>query len=522
MKFLKGWAQNAPMSIAFLIGPAFANAVELEDARFVDAEQHTIYDAENPSIGSYFDPVFGQTTYLYYRDLATGEPTIQKLPPTQWDPPEHALKNPQQDVEVEDCIWGDGILFCQTSQEVVLPPPFPPVMRVDAVYARDFVEDEEYILMLPNGFVSPGPGSILRDAHGSSVVVESSDGTVLLVELEDKQLVQRQVVAGEGYPRSPVVGPGYLGETHVVYKHEDPHGVWNLRAWRWDKTLPVPAGRVVAFTEAGSVEPNPSDFLGLVYLNGGNPLKVRSWTPFPQLEPGQPPYPILDTVLDPALHLCDSLMDAKIGPYFALVRGERCGVNNDESRLFAVTMFGNQIHHHLGLYQPLRVTDIGESFGTYVVANDWLAYTQNDDIVVTRGNLSWLQHTTTWNVRTLTPWNLPASGNGSIDYAGGEKSETWTLRLSRKQTYRIAVLTPNFCQNWYNEARFILSGPNFSSGFVTHNEPGDWSYPPNCPVFDLVAAGEDPAIFTLEIDRAEAGLPGVAPPLEYSIYITPL
>lgn len=335
-------------------------------------------------------------------------------------------------------------------------------------------------------------------------------------------MLDSQVIAvGEGYSRHAVVGPGGgaypQGDIEVVFQ-EEAMGTWTLEAWSRKH------GRVVSSVPVGTSQPRPSDMYGYVYFDGEDSGSVMIWDttpPPPPAEPGQDPilyYPPTGTLLSPEVHDCESLKGVHLGEFFALVQGQNCGPA-DETKLYAVTMRDGGFVAQADplLYQPFLVS-ASQRLGKYSVLHEWLAYEDEDGIVVRGVDLPRLQHTRRYGW-SLSPWNIQGYAEDEIDFAAGQTHREWRLHLSEHYAYRVIAVSDWNCLNWYANIRFSVSGPGVAA-FVTENETGDSSIPAQCPAVEI--APLQTGWYDLLVDREELGEPKLAPSMPYHLVIQPL
>lgn len=335
-------------------------------------------------------------------------------------------------------------------------------------------------------------------------------------------------MSGGDFPGAPI---------YVVFQDRDPNG-FILKAWDTVQK------QLVAERAVGFIEPRPSDLYGFALIEGDNPTTIQLWDPTepPENPDGPPnrPKPVIGTPLTPSFHDCDSLHEARIGPFFALVRGENCGPAPYGPKLFLVTTDRNWFvwDSRAGVYQPFLI-DSSHEISTeqpfqYVVYGDHFAYYDVNSHEVQIVEVNTYDRIMPIDARwspdpnnnyfpvPLAPWNVGSWGEGEIDFARGDRDHYWDVFLSNKQTYRIFVYTRDHakCQEggWPYHARLKVEGSksNFFQEVDSHPFP-DSDVPDTCP--GIQVSPKEYEVFNVRVDRPVTGYPGAEPPLRYYIHI---
>lgn len=476
-----------------------------------------------------------------YLDVARNEMMVLDLTSKASD----VLKIPSHSsLPLFACLWGDGVLFCQT--EVKTSGNLE-----DAIIAYDYNSRRSDVYSFGNRRLmhpSDGRGAALRSSFGNWLVVEEDNHSIYLLTWDGMNLSEVLVAAGAGFDYSPVVGLGggdypYLPGTpvHVVYQDRTPNG-FVLKSWDVQKQ------QIVAEILVGPNEPRPSDLFGYVFLEDRNPAtlveNVLVWDPSaaPENPDGPPhsPFPVREVPLFPWYHDCDSLHEMRVGSHFGLVRGEGCGLAPGKTSLFLIPRDGDRFvinystlayqpflfdeFHQLDTSRPFQYSLLGRYFAFFDDAQDRVRVFSIDTArIMPIEARRTPRDDDPMNPVALAPWNHGSKGEGSIDYAWGGRNHYWRAYLSEKQSYRIFVLSKNgpLCKAtaWHEHVKMDVvalgSGPSVIG--VDENLPKTPDAPLTCPVLDIQppVSGE----YTIQIYRPDPGLPGIAPPLEYTIFI---
>jgi len=391
-------------------------------------------------------------------------------------------------------------------------------------------------------YIPPNSTPVDVDDNGDYVLSVPGTGPISLVpSRSDWVLIQRVggglgevavwrpgepfvlVAASAGYDRNPLLGnPGAYNpdpsKEYVVYRDKG-EDEWYLKAWSISK------GVVVSEIAVGDGDgPKLNDFHGYVFFEDEvgthwrwDPMEVSSGNP--DEGSGNPqPFPPEVIPFDPTYHGCSHLSDLRVGDRFALIRGEDCGPSK-ESQLFAITMWHNLFVSYDGRYQPFFVTPVLSGQAFYAISHDGAKM-----VVVDENGMGWrieIDKTKVLPMHALktprdndstgvplAPWNLGAYGYGEIDYAGTGQWDKWILHLSDKQTYRISVIGDDDCSRWYTDTAFSLYGMSLIARVDDEYE---------CAVYEFTPSylGD----YELYVYRRDWGLPGIAPPLYYTLVI---
>lgn len=443
--------------------------------------------------------------------------------------------------EPEACLWGDQVLFCQTTTIDLNGTTW------DVIVSEDFKIGQTSVIQYPNGTLRRNGGGdaiAIKSAYGNRVVVERDDHSIHLLTPVGGTFSDQRIAAGRKPEEfRPVIGPGGgdfpAPPIYVVYQEKDPRGGWTLKSWD------VAKGRVVAEQQAPD-EPSLSELYGFAYIEGHSPTTIRKWDPSePLKDPDRPPrlpHELSDTLMNLSYHDCASLHEMRVGPYFALVRGENCAPLPGASRLFLVTRDRDQFvwsgwspqiyqpflideYHRLNPSLPFTYAIFEDYFAFYDEAQNQLRFFQiNRDrimpiesIVSPRGQ---------WDVVPLAPWNVGSWATGEIDFLRGDRYHEWKVYLSRKQIYRIYAYSRDHaqCFGWPWDTRIKVFYPDGTWEQVDDNEPQDPDVPQNCAGVEIDPAAHLDALdlggdFFIRIDRAVLGTPGTEPPMKYTIHV---
>lgn len=307
----------------------------------------------------------------------------------------------------------------------------------------------------------------------------------------------------------------------MVFQELEPNQRWTLKGWSLE------ASTVVSQQDAGLQEPRPSALHGNARIDGG----TRQWDPRIQSggEGSPDPNPIETTIINPATYNCSSLENMKVANNFALLAGKNCGPGQD-TKTFAVSMQDDNFvaNYFPVLYQPFLVSEDSDSVN-FTALNNWIAYKDGPDLVLTEVDRDKLQiirpyFTPFDNNYTmpvpLSPWNLTATSFGSIDYAGSGLYQDYKVHLAENRTYRIYAISGGNCFAWHDATRITVTWPDGELTTRTNDTP-DTTIPPNCAATDFTVGTRNTEII-VRVDRRDRGVEGLAPPLEYELFVEPL
>lgn len=444
------------------------------------------------------------------------------------------IYDPMADIELENCLWGEEILFCKAKVEIW-------GMQVDAIVSHDYTAGVTNRLpFLASGAIGP---NALKGAYKNFVVIELNNNEIhVLTPVVGGFFQDTTVAVGAAESRSPVIGRagGYYptNTRYVVFQEENPNGSWTLNAWDIDK------GAIVSSQNAGFERPNPSQLHGVVWIEGGFPVTIREWDPSepysgdPEGDPGEPS-DIVGTPLKPSDFDCTYLKEISVGPAFAIMKGEHC-LNGTGTNLVAVVRADHSFVVGWDsvlfdyIYQPFQVADLpsSENYSNFLAYEDLISFVDDDyklrvlKVDHSRVTPSWVWRSSYANINgdqavALAPWNVGSVGIGEVNFRDGTPYHRWMVHLAGGLTYRLFALSANDsnCNLWYDDTR--IAAERFDlypiSVVADNNQTGDSSIAAKCGGIEITPP--DDGDYWITIDRATPGAFPNPPPMPYELRV---